>query len=360
MGKVSIILLNYNWERFNIDCIDSILDQWYKNFEIIFVDNNSQDNSLLHVKNHYKHIIEKWLIKIIENKKNYWFAEWNNIWYLASSPDAEYVCLLNNDTVVDKDWLTELFNWLLADGRLWGVWSLVLDKWYEDALKETIFKKKQMGINNYIMEPVFRSITDEEIQKWILYTTWLWWCSYLFKKNIVNKPFPSFFFGYWEDTYLSFRILLRWYTLALCTKSIVYHFWSASFWKKTTIAKSFHWVKNQLSNILIFHSIGNIVKLIPMFLLFQMVKISISDSRIRFLWFCKWVYRCIRYRKEIECEKKKVWLDNTISYEDFLKKLSDKIFENTYSFVKVSKLKISIMHLVNRICKVYFTIFKIR
>ena len=60
MKLVSIILLNYNGEIFNKSCIDSILDQNYQNFEIVFVDNASSDDSLKEVKFLYKKSVYHW------------------------------------------------------------------------------------------------------------------------------------------------------------------------------------------------------------------------------------------------------------------------------------------------------------
>ena len=50
---VSIIVLNYNAKEFLINCIDSIFHSNYQNFEVILVDNNSNDNSFdICKKNH--------------------------------------------------------------------------------------------------------------------------------------------------------------------------------------------------------------------------------------------------------------------------------------------------------------------
>ena len=56
-----VVIANYNNSKFIKECIESLNNQTYKNIEIIFFDDNSQDNSL-EVINKYKNI------KIIENK----------------------------------------------------------------------------------------------------------------------------------------------------------------------------------------------------------------------------------------------------------------------------------------------------
>ena len=81
-------------------CFDSIFELTYKNFEVIFIDNNSKDESVDFVKNTYP------IVKIIQNKKDYGFAKANNI--AASFAIGKYLALLNIDTKVDRNWLTEL------------------------------------------------------------------------------------------------------------------------------------------------------------------------------------------------------------------------------------------------------------
>ena len=61
---VSIIILNYNAGNLLIDCIDSIQKTNYENYEIILVDNDSQDDSHLKCSKKFPNIC------LIENKEN--------------------------------------------------------------------------------------------------------------------------------------------------------------------------------------------------------------------------------------------------------------------------------------------------
>ncbi len=72
----------------------------FDNFEIIFVDNNSQDKSVEFVKKNYPKV------RIIRNQKDLGFTGANNIG--ISQSRGKYIALLNIDTVVDKNWLKEL------------------------------------------------------------------------------------------------------------------------------------------------------------------------------------------------------------------------------------------------------------
>jgi len=138
--SVSIIILNWEGWLDTVECLESIYHLNYSNYQVIVVDNNSSDDSIqkindyawgnLEVKsNFFKYdptdkpigIIRynkknseiakfskghKQLI-LIENKKNYGFAEGNNVGieFAIKNLNPNYILLLNNDTVVDKDFL---------------------------------------------------------------------------------------------------------------------------------------------------------------------------------------------------------------------------------------------------------------
>jgi len=91
---VSIIIVNWNAKNYLQKCIESLLEQTYQNFEIIFVDNASSDGSVEFVKTNFPKI------KIIENKKNLGFAKGNNIGIKNSQ--GEIICLFNPDAVAKK------------------------------------------------------------------------------------------------------------------------------------------------------------------------------------------------------------------------------------------------------------------
>ena len=70
--KASVLIANYNNSKFINECIESLNNQTYKNIEIIFFDDNSNDNSLEVVKKFQN-------IKIIENKTQTKFGSFNQM-----------------------------------------------------------------------------------------------------------------------------------------------------------------------------------------------------------------------------------------------------------------------------------------
>lgn len=106
--KVSILITNYNGSVFILPCLESLAEQSFRDFEIIFIDNNSTDDSLIKANEVIKELSFKFPISIITLHKNLGFTGGNTEGFRSSR--AEYIALLNNDTEVDRIWLQEFVN----------------------------------------------------------------------------------------------------------------------------------------------------------------------------------------------------------------------------------------------------------
>jgi GT2 family glycosyltransferase len=102
--KVSVIIVNWNGEHFLKDCLGSLQEQSHRNFEVIFVDNFSTDNSLSTARRLASDLgID---VKFIELPSNRGFAGGNNEGLKYAS--GAYIALLNPDTIAEKDWMQRL------------------------------------------------------------------------------------------------------------------------------------------------------------------------------------------------------------------------------------------------------------
>ncbi|HLE48572.1 MAG TPA: glycosyltransferase family 2 protein [Patescibacteria group bacterium] len=97
---VFVIVLNWNGIKDTTDCLQSLNKINYKNFKVIIIDNGSKDNEIKKLKKHFPKNI------YLSNNKNQGYCKANNqgIKY-AIRHKADYILLLNNDTVVDKNFL---------------------------------------------------------------------------------------------------------------------------------------------------------------------------------------------------------------------------------------------------------------
>lgn len=100
--RLAVILVNYNGLRFNEECINSILrSDWLGEINIYLVDNHSTDASMEQLKSSFSNRKE---VNFIYLSQNIGFAAANNIGIKKSlTEDADFVMILNNDTVIEKD-----------------------------------------------------------------------------------------------------------------------------------------------------------------------------------------------------------------------------------------------------------------
>ncbi|MEW6407243.1 MAG: glycosyltransferase family 2 protein [Patescibacteria group bacterium] len=104
MPFVYIIILNWNGLKDTIECLESLKKITYSNYKMIVVDNGSKNDEGRILKEKFGDYIH-----LIKNDKNYGFAEGNNIGIrYAIKNGADYVLLLNNDTVVEPNFLDEM------------------------------------------------------------------------------------------------------------------------------------------------------------------------------------------------------------------------------------------------------------
>jgi GT2 family glycosyltransferase len=103
---ISIIILTHNGLRYTKQCIESISTHTKENYELIFVDNASQDQTLDLLQSIPN-------ATVIANPINKGFPAGCNQGFSAAKGD--YIILLNNDTIVTKEWLSGLIRWLEID-----------------------------------------------------------------------------------------------------------------------------------------------------------------------------------------------------------------------------------------------------
>ena len=101
--RVAIIVLNWNGIGDTLECLASVYRIRHDNLCVVVVDNGSMDDSCSRIRDEYSQV------QLLENKANLGFAEGNNVGIRhALEGGADFIFLLNNDTVVDPQIITEL------------------------------------------------------------------------------------------------------------------------------------------------------------------------------------------------------------------------------------------------------------
>jgi GT2 family glycosyltransferase len=258
--KVYIVILNYNGWQDTIECLESILNNNYKNYQIIVVDNNSPNNSMEYIINwaggkqeviydensQLKHLSQpfehKPLDYIYYNKEealkggnaeqeeklnnpiifiqageNGGFAAGNNIGikYAIVKNDFEYVWLLNNDTVIEKSSLSSLV--INANKNKLGISGSALMYYHSpeeiQAYGGTV--NRFFGTGSHILNK--NKIKNE--------LDYIVGASFLINKKVIDKIglLPEEYFLYYEETDYCFNARNNEFKLGIDINSIVFH-----------------------------------------------------------------------------------------------------------------------------------------
>lgn len=217
--KVIIIILNWNGKDDTIECLESLSIITYPNYEIILVDNGSTDGSV-------NCFIEKYSeIEIIKNKENLGFAEGNNIGMRhAIEKGADYILLLNNDTVVDSEFLNELVKVAESDPKI-GIVGPKIYYYNYKGRKDVIWFAGgkihwRFGKTAHLhMDKIDKGSINKLIQ-----VDYITGCAILLNKNLLDKIglFDPEYFAYFEEVDLCVRAS-RFYSCIFVPKAIIWH-----------------------------------------------------------------------------------------------------------------------------------------
>ena len=193
--KISIVILNWNGKNDTIPCLESVTKIDYPNYDIIVVDNGSNDDSVKEIKSKFSEVV------VLETGKNLGYAGGNNYGMrYALNNGADHILLLNNDTVVDPQLLNEfaIASENVKDG---GIFSA---KIYYYSHPERIWYAGATW-NNKILGFVHDGqgkIDAEDKYNSIKKTDYASGCAFFIKREVLTKIgfFDERFFLIFEET----------------------------------------------------------------------------------------------------------------------------------------------------------------
>lgn len=219
MQDVSVVILNWNGLEFLERSIPSVIkavELYDGNCEIIVVDNASSDESLNYLKTNFPQI------KIIALNENFGFAKAMNIG--VKEAKSEIVVGLNNDIIVDEDFIAPLISHFSNNGNIFAV-----------ASKMMLWDKKTLNFGRAIGNfkfGVFRRTFEQPPTT----TNALYACGGAFavdkKKFLKLDGFDEDMMAFWEDLDLCYRAWKQGYKIIYEPKAIVYHKFHGSFIKR--------------------------------------------------------------------------------------------------------------------------------
>lgn len=230
---VSIIILNWNGLEDTKECLNSINNIDYENYKIYVLDNGSRGNDAEILKDFYRENVT-----VIKSAKNLGFAEGNNYIYekIRNINETEYILLLNNDTIVKPNILSELIKSIKKDNNI-GIISSMIKYYNSDDIWFGGGK-----INWWIGGIKHKKHENNR------YTDFLTGCSMLFHKSIIDELeylFNKDYFCYFEDADLCERVKKLGYKLKVIDSSVIFHKVSSSSIKESNFSV-YHKARNRI------------------------------------------------------------------------------------------------------------------
>lgn len=211
---VFAITINYCHPEITLECVNSLRESKNVNLEIIIVDNASPDDSV----NILKELLPKDNITLIKSSQNKGFSAGNNLGIkYALSHNAEFILLINNDTVVDPDMVSILqkkvnkttvvapkIYYYENQHRVWfagGKYIPILGKYFHigEGQKDSFFETMECD--------------------------WLTGCCVMFKSETIRKTgmFDEIYFMYMEDVDYSLRLKNNGVKLIMVPEAHMWH-----------------------------------------------------------------------------------------------------------------------------------------
>lgn len=217
MMKVTVIIPNYNGIEYLKECLLSLEAQSFKDFEVIVVDNCSTDGSPEYIKEHYPEI------KLFEMDKNYGFSIAVNKGIQESR--TPYVILLNNDTVVHKNYMNELYNHINSSKKIFSVSSKMISYQNRGIMDDAgdLYSVIGWAFQRGIGQPVENF--DEPCRIFAACAG-----AAIYRREVFEEIglFDELHFAYLEDIDVGYRARIEGYYNEYCPTALVYHVGSAT------------------------------------------------------------------------------------------------------------------------------------
>lgn len=272
MAKIGITILSYNSVKNLPDCLGSLTKSvaGFKpgDVEILVWDNASVDGSAEWVQKNYPSV------RVIESPVNLGFAAGNNRAFEALKP-TDYFVLLNDDTIVEPNWLEELVKMAQSDPKIMVVQSLI-KLWPEKELINSWGNSIHFlgfGYAGGYRVPVNEAGDKLKPGRVISYASG---ASMLVKTSLLKETFlfDNDFFMYHEDLDLGWRVRLLGYKSVLAPDSVIYHKYSF----RKSVKKYYYMERNRFICLFRNYHLFSLVAIFPALLVMEAMSFGYSLS----------------------------------------------------------------------------------
>jgi len=236
MLKIFVILVHYLNQDITEKCLNSLnhLNKHNLIVEVVIVNNNPKEDLIKLKQKYFKYTF-------LDSRENLGFAEGNNIGIRkALGNGANYILILNNDTIIDQNLIIDLIEPFKLDKMIGAVspkiyfapgYEYHINRYQKNELGKVIwyaggiFDWQNVLGSHRGVDKVDKGQYDTQME-----TDFITGCAVMIKKEVINKVgfFDASLFMYLEDIDLSQRIKNSGYKIIFCPKGRLWHFNSGS------------------------------------------------------------------------------------------------------------------------------------
>ena len=259
-SKIVVIVVSYNGQKYWPDLKPLLSKERYDDFdvEILIVDNNSKDNSVAYLEKNYPQI------EIIKNKENSGFVGANNIGYqYALRHGADFIYLLNQDTVITPGFLQPLYNFAKDNSRIGSLQSKIKlwpDKHKLNTVGNAIhFLGFGYGVDSGCVDK------ENHIPEKIGYASGAGVFVSMRALRDLGNLFDETMFLYLEDLDLGWQLSMFGFDNYLVPDSVIYHKYEFD-----RSMRNYYWFeRNRLWNMLKNYKLATLILIFPAWLLME-------------------------------------------------------------------------------------------
>jgi GT2 family glycosyltransferase len=218
-AQVSVIIVNWNGEKFLEQCLTALSHQTMKPYEIFLVDNASSDASL--------DIIRRFpFVRLFAQENNIGFARGNNLAIEAVSAASEWIALINPDAFAEPRWLEELLTANLQNPEFDIFGSKLVNA-------ENSVLLDGAGDTYHVSGLVWRTshgmrVSEAEVNVREIFSPCA--AAAMYRHSVLREVggFDEDYFCYVEDVDIGFRLKLAGYRCLYVPNSVVHHIGSGT------------------------------------------------------------------------------------------------------------------------------------
>lgn len=214
--KIGIVVLNYNGWKDTLNCIDSLKYIESKGIIKIVVDNASTDDSYIQLKANLPADV-----LLVQSGKNLGYAGGNNIGIkIALEKNCDYICILNNDTLAESDFLTPCVNELEKNADIGFIGPVILD------YKNRTIQSSGANINSWTgANTCINAGKKYEKMPAVINCDYVGGACLIFRSTIVDKIglIPECYFLFFEETEWCLKAKKAGYSVICYMDSYILH-----------------------------------------------------------------------------------------------------------------------------------------